>query len=228
MLNLNNLKHDALYKIVFKEIRNYIVSNKLAPGARLPTEMEMCAMMGVSRNVIRESLIALQMMGIIKPVAGIGNVILDFSVDYIFENIMYNLIRDTKDVVYDIRQIRGYLEMAFFEEAFNLLEKSDIEDLDKAFKFMQEKVNAAERASEEDMQFHYIIFRHVGNVMFHSFIKVSWHLSRDLSKLKNYIKDKEDSLENHRLILQAIQSRDYHAARRQIELHYSDSTNEGQ
>ena len=60
---MKRLKSDKLYTRVYQEIRNYIVENDLTAGDKLPSEMEMCQTLGVSRNVVREALKSLQIMG---------------------------------------------------------------------------------------------------------------------------------------------------------------------
>src|SRR6266851_2445975 len=49
-----------------------IVSGKLAPGSRLPTEQEMIAATGVSRTVVREAVAALRAEGLVVPRQGVG------------------------------------------------------------------------------------------------------------------------------------------------------------
>src|SRR5712672_943199 len=49
-----------------------IVSGKLPPGARLPTEQEMIAATGVSRTVVREAVAALRAEGLVVTRQGAG------------------------------------------------------------------------------------------------------------------------------------------------------------
>ena len=55
------------------EIVKYIKNNKLVPGDSLPNEIEFVEMMGVSRNVVREAMSRLRMLGLIqtRPKRGI-------------------------------------------------------------------------------------------------------------------------------------------------------------
>ena len=79
---LQNLKSQKLYIRVYDEIRNYIYKNNLKAGDKLPTEMEMCEMLGVSRNVLREAIKSLEITGIVSSKPGVGIIIRDFNVDY--------------------------------------------------------------------------------------------------------------------------------------------------
>ena len=53
---MKNLKSRKLYLQVYDEIKNYIEENHLVPGDKLPSEMKMCEMLGVIRNVLREAI----------------------------------------------------------------------------------------------------------------------------------------------------------------------------
>src|SRR5258708_16903707 len=49
-----------------------IISQRIAPGARLPTEQEMMAGFGVSRTVVREAVAALRSEGLVETRQGVG------------------------------------------------------------------------------------------------------------------------------------------------------------
>ena len=65
---MKNLKRDEkLYISAFQEIRSYIIRNDLKPGDLLPTEQAMCESLGVSRNVLREAIKSMELMGMVRP-----------------------------------------------------------------------------------------------------------------------------------------------------------------
>ena len=61
-----------LTREIAERIANHIVSAKLLPGAKLPTEQEMVAAMGVSRTVVREAVAALRADGLVVTRQGAG------------------------------------------------------------------------------------------------------------------------------------------------------------
>ena len=63
---INNLSGTTLADHVEEEIIQYIKSHDLHPGDALPNEMEFSRMLGVSRNVIREAMSRLRMLGLIQ------------------------------------------------------------------------------------------------------------------------------------------------------------------
>ncbi len=64
---MKNLKSRRLYLQVYDEIKSYIEKNHLLPGDKLPSEMKMCEMLGVSRNVLREAIKSLEITGRSTP-----------------------------------------------------------------------------------------------------------------------------------------------------------------
>ena len=65
-------KEDKLYIQTFREIRGYIIRHGLKPGDLLPTELEMSQMLGVSRNVVREAIKSMELMGMVQACPGRG------------------------------------------------------------------------------------------------------------------------------------------------------------
>src|SRR5215469_7026910 len=61
-----------LTREIAERLAQEITAGKLSPGARLPTEQEMVAAMGVSRTVIREAVAALRADGLIVTRQGSG------------------------------------------------------------------------------------------------------------------------------------------------------------
>lgn len=63
---------------VLEEVRQSIITGRLAPGARL-IERELINMMGVSRTVIREALRQLESEGLVTTIANKGPVVREFT-----------------------------------------------------------------------------------------------------------------------------------------------------
>jgi len=55
-----------------EQIQRYIVSNKLVPGNRLPTETQLAEAFGVSRLSVREATKSLEFLGIVESKTGVG------------------------------------------------------------------------------------------------------------------------------------------------------------
>lgn len=53
--------------------------------------MKMCEMLGVSRNVLREAIKALEITGTVKSTPGVGIVIQEFNTDFFLSNLIFSV-----------------------------------------------------------------------------------------------------------------------------------------
>lgn len=60
------------YLVVAQDIRQLVRERALAPGARLPSERALAATLAVSRSVLREALVALELAGEVRVEGGSG------------------------------------------------------------------------------------------------------------------------------------------------------------
>jgi GntR family transcriptional regulator, trigonelline degradation regulator len=94
-----------LRRQVLDELRQSIITGRLAPGARL-VERELIAMMGVSRTVIREALRQLESEGLIAMIPNKGPVVRELTLE------------ESKDL-YSIRAVLEGLAARLFVENAN-------------------------------------------------------------------------------------------------------------
>ena len=69
---LNLIESRRLYQAVAGQISELIRADEYRPGDRLPTERELVRQLGVSRPVIREAMIALEIAGLVEVRSGSG------------------------------------------------------------------------------------------------------------------------------------------------------------
>ena len=121
-------KAEKLYLETFREIRSYIINNGLKPGDMLPTEQAMCERWGVSRNVLREAIKSMELMGMVQACPGRGTQVKDFNLDFIFQNVLFFNMGDPEDDarVREMFGIRKMLELGYMRQAFKALSGEDI------------------------------------------------------------------------------------------------------
>ena len=96
-------KEKKLYIQAFREIRSYIIRNGLRPGDLLPTELEMSEKLGVSRNVLREAIKSMELMGMVQACPGRGTEVREFSLDSFFQNVLFfNVGGEATSELYEI------------------------------------------------------------------------------------------------------------------------------
>jgi DNA-binding FadR family transcriptional regulator len=69
---MQTLRRPKLRDQAAEQIKLYIVSNNLAPGDRLPTEVQLAETLGVSRLSVREATKSLEFLGIVESKTGVG------------------------------------------------------------------------------------------------------------------------------------------------------------
>ena len=121
-------RSDKLYIQAYREIRKYIVRNNLKPGDLLPTEQTLCKALGVSRNVLRESIKSMELMGMVRACPGRGTEVQAFNLDFIFQNVLFFQIGPQEE--HSIREmfgVRKVLELAYMRQAFHAVTEEDIQ-----------------------------------------------------------------------------------------------------
>lgn len=70
------------WEVLYDELKDGISSRRYAPGERLPTEHELSASNGVSRNTVRRAYLALSQDGLIRIVNGRGSYVMPNGIVY--------------------------------------------------------------------------------------------------------------------------------------------------
>ena len=226
---MRNLKSHRLYLRVYDELRSYIINSQLRPGDKLPTEMEMCDSLGVSRNVLREAIKALEITGVVSSKPGVGIVIQEFNPDNLFKTLFYGLTLNSQSTLDQTLAVRRVLELGFLSEAFHTLGEADISVLREQVEIMQEvagknrdqkgnSVNWAE-FSRADAQFHMVLYKNTGNEFLQAIIKAVWNC--DSYYLRTFPPQHIDTtIEKHQRILSALEARDENAFYEAMHAHF--------
>ena len=87
MLRSARVERKTLTEIAEQELRQAIAKGTFRPGSQLPTEAELCQMLGVSRTVVREALRVLEEDGLVARRHGVGTFVRDHP---ILKNLNFN------------------------------------------------------------------------------------------------------------------------------------------
>jgi DNA-binding GntR family transcriptional regulator len=87
MLKSARAEKKTLTEIAEQELRQAIARGTFGPGSQLPTEAELCQMLGVSRTVVREALRVLEEDGLVTRRHGVGTFVRDHP---ILKNLNFN------------------------------------------------------------------------------------------------------------------------------------------
>jgi len=129
-IDIEKITHKTMAEVVEIRVREYLKKKAFKPGDALPTEMELSEALGVSRNVLREALSRLRMLGMIETRKKRGMVLASPDILGSFERVLDPAIID-ENTLRDIFEIRLTLEMGLADLLYLRKTKKDVEELEK-------------------------------------------------------------------------------------------------
>lgn len=127
--DLQRIASTTMADIVELRLREYLKKKSFKPGDALPKELELAEALGVSRNVVREALSRLRMLGMIESKKKRGMILARPDILGAFERVLDPLIID-KDTLQDIFELRLVLEMGLADLLYIRKTDKDIEELE--------------------------------------------------------------------------------------------------
>lgn len=225
---MKNLKSRKLYLLVYDEIKDYIDKNKLMPGDKLPSEMKMCEMLGVSRNVLREAIKSLEITGAVRSTPGIGIVIQEFNADFFLKNLIYS-VSDEQQFHDETKSLRRAVEIGFAKEAFESINaeslallKHLVEQMQDSFELIKQSQSTSfgVRFAKADATFHKTLFQGVNNSILNSVIQFFW-ASDPFYQEKTSYSSMELTVEKHMRIYSALEQADYQLFMEALQFHFN-------
>ena len=127
--DLEKIAHKTMADIVEIRLREYLKNKSFRPGDALPKETEMAESLGVSRNVVREALSRLRMLGMNETKRKRGMILTSPDIMGSFERVLDPLFID-ENTLQDIFELRLVLEMGLADLLFIRKKKEDIDELE--------------------------------------------------------------------------------------------------
>jgi len=143
------------------KIINYIKENHLSPGDSLPNEKEFVESMGISRNVVREAMSRLRMLGLIQTRPRRGIIITEPPLLNGFKKVLDpNLL--SIETIKEMMGMRIALEIGITDFIFVNVTEKDITELEKIVS-RQQAIGINNLLIEDEMLFHTKIYEIAGN-----------------------------------------------------------------
>jgi GntR family transcriptional regulator, transcriptional repressor for pyruvate dehydrogenase complex len=209
---------------VVERLAAEIASGRIAPGARLPTEQEMTASLGVSRTVVREAVAVLRAEGLVETRQGVGAFVVrdvqrrPFRIDP-------DGLRSIGEVV-QVMELRTGVEVEAAGIAAERANAASRRRIASALTAIDAALARGEAAIDEDFALHQAIAAATGNPHFMRFleflgrfliprqsVRIGLKTGKDL---RSYL---ERIQSEHRAIAAAIEASDVAAARRAMRRH---------
>lgn len=150
-------------------ILDYIKEKKLIPGNSLPNEMDLSRELGISRNVLREALSRLRMLGIVQSRTRKGIVIQEPSLLSGFEKVIEPYLL-SEGAILDMMGMRVALEIGLADFLFRNLNERNIRELENIVR-SQEAMKYS-LTVEQETEFHKKIYEISGNNFIIQFQKI--------------------------------------------------------
>lgn len=213
---------------VRKRIERYILMHNLKPGDRLPTEMEFCEILGVSRPVVRAAMHALEEMGLVSVMVGRGTFLNAFDPAVFFGNLPVSLLFRSENMR-EILEVRHYLERLCISRAVQMAkDKPDhpcLQDMIICAEEMEKRALADKDMIEEDIRFHQALASLADNRILHLILDVFWELRR-LYPFDNSPEAKKRRALNHRMLIEFVLRGDVDSAIKANEQMYTTQQEE--
>jgi DNA-binding FadR family transcriptional regulator len=213
-----------LYRQIASLLSDKIEDGVFPIGTLLPAERDLAQQFGVSRTTVREALIALEVAGRVSIRVGRGVQILEAmprtsEIDHVAE------LADADLGPIQLMQARLHVEPWTAELAASERDDANLARMRRAMKVQAGAESAASAQYRDgDMQFHVEIARASGNAAFAVIVGALWtYRSKPLfGKFEELLISPDrpaKTVEEHRMIYEAIADRDAAAARRTMRRH---------
>lgn len=207
---------------VVNSIKELLLTQKVRPGDRLPTEMELARLLSVSRGSVREAMKILSAFGIIEIKRGDGTYVSNMGGKVLFDPLLFSLILSQPNFD-ELKEFRLLLEKDVVRLVIQNASDEEVQLLRNAYEEMNslkgQDSHSYERLLESDLEFH-IVLGHICNnrllEKIYLFIMEYFKpfIAQSLRKHTNF---SLESNETHRRVLDAVEKRDIVAAERAIE-----------
>jgi DNA-binding FadR family transcriptional regulator len=204
------------------QLWEYILTSRLVPGQKLPSENKLSVSLGVGRSAIREGLKALEAVGAITAHQDNGHCGSEFNSAAIADCLATSLRFDLPSLR-EILEVRKALEVGFLSRATSLLTEDDFKALEEVVRKMRLKLKDGSTFPMEDMEFHQLLFRKLNNRVLLNIIEVFWKLfSRIEDGTAHTLNQLTEAVNQHKAMLTSLKKGDVSRAERILQLHYRD------
>ncbi|CRL43880.1 HTH-type transcriptional regulator LutR [Sodalis glossinidius str. 'morsitans'] len=213
-----------LYQEIGQKLRDAIQRGAFKPGDKLPAERDLAAQFEVSRSVVREALILLELEQCVKIRKGSGVYVLPSPESTLTPEPLSDSVSCG---VFELLQSRQLMESEIASFAALQANRNDVLELRKAIELEREQLSS----DDTDEHFHYLVAAATQNAALVAIMQESWKLRNRSGMWLNQHRDTSDFsarwewYEDRLRIVQAIQRRDARGAKRAMWQHIENIKN---
>lgn len=206
--------------LIENRIKDYIITNQLRPGDKLPTEEQLATALHVGRTAVRETFRRLEALGIVESRQGFGRVVREFNFDPILNELSYGLAFHSHDIL-QVMGIRKALDAYFIEDAIHNMQEAELRQLAAIVQRMSDGGLNNPHFRQADYEFHALLYRCCGNPLAAQLFEITWKVRMNaLDRHAAMMEIAPGTVAEHQAILTAIQQKDVAIARELLVKHH--------
>lgn len=212
-------KPPRLYSAVAHDLAEAIIQGRYGPGALLPTEQELAAEYGASRNVVREALRLLSARGMIEVLHGKGSLVLPRHRWQLVDQLVH-LMQEDRRVPQDLLELRRILEVEIAGLAAERATEDHLQAMAATIERMRASAQRPDECIEHDIQFHRVLAEAAGNALLPLVLEPAGQLLRASRLATIHNPGTVDrSIAAHQEVLEQVRARDPAGAREAMRRH---------
>lgn len=158
------IKTSKLSDEVYKQIVSLISRGTLKPGDKIPSERDLAADLGISRQSVREALNRAEVMGLIEVRQGEGSFILS-SINKSLKPPLTIIIEKEAERIFEFIEIRKLIEGWCAEKAASEATIEDLKNMEEILDKMKKVASKDKQWEELDLELHLSFAKATHNVI---------------------------------------------------------------
>ncbi|OYU39857.1 MAG: transcriptional regulator [Pseudorhodobacter sp. PARRP1] len=213
------IQRESVAEMVVRRILDMVKSGVLKAGDALPPERDLAVSLDVSRPSVREAMRGLAVLGVVKSRQGGGAYISDLGPDALLGPLQFYLSLEQMNIreLYDARAL---IESDVARRAAVNITEADLARLETLLATQHDTIGDALAFRKSDFEFHEIIWIGSGNAFLkrigESLNVIGLEFRKRASERPGVL---QQSLQDHRRLLDALKARDPAAAAAAAEVH---------
>lgn len=213
------MERRSLAQQTAQRLYNLIAAEKkLAPGQKLPNELELSQEMGVSRATLREAIRALVTQGVLEVRRGKGTFVSPRAGE--LEDFGFDALERVRGQLRDLFELRSIVEPQAARLACQRATEAELQEILTRGRQVEACIRAGEDRTRADREFHAAIVRATHNEFMMRLLPV---INQAVASAVRTGEHREqlarDTLRDHALLLEFFQKRDGEGAEHAMAIH---------
>lgn len=217
MLESSQQKGKSLAQQVASKMEEFIKEQRYKAGDKLPNEFELATELNVGRGTIREAIKLLAARNVVIIQRGKGTFVSE-NPGLTEDPLGLSFITDKKRLSHDLMDVRVMIEPEIAKLAAEHATPAEVEEMEAICLVIEKLIHENKNHEEKDIQLHSAIAKASKNVVVPSLIPIIQTAISLFINLTNRSL-KEETIETHRQIVEAIKIKDGEAAKKAMQRH---------